>query len=270
MELHRIDVDSIEIGSRMRSVNDERVSALAESIKAIGLQTPISVWANDEGTQVQLVAGAHRLAAVKKLGWEDVDCVLVNMDEIDRKLWEIAENLHRSELTAKERAEQIAEWVRLAEEKRKRQTDVSRQVGAKPNGRPESGTRAAARELGMKETSVRRAVKIASMSEEAKQAAEEAGLANNQSALERVARSNDQVAEVRRIAHEKLKASWLTEHLAEAEEDDDEDDERTDAEDMDFATIINAMDATTDRVRRDVILEYASFARQVLGEHGYL
>lgn len=89
--------------------------------------------------------------AVKVASLSDV------LDEIDRKLWEIAENLHRSELTAKERAEQIAEWVRLAEEKRKRSEKVSAQVGPKPNGRPESGINAASRELGMKERSIRRA-----------------------------------------------------------------------------------------------------------------
>src|SRR5690606_34136961 len=139
-------------------------------------------------SEVHLVAGAHRLAAAKKLGWEDIDCVLVNMDEIDRKLWEIAENLHRSELTAKERAEQIAEWVKLAEEKRKRQQEISAQLAQKKNGRgrPESGVAAASRELGMKRDTVRRAVKIAGMSDEAKEAAEQAGLADNQSALERI------------------------------------------------------------------------------------
>lgn len=273
MEVEKIAVDAIEIGSRMRSVNTERVGALAESIKAIGLQTPISVWANDDGTQVQLVAGAHRLAAVKQLGWEDVDCVLVNMDEIDRKLWEIAENLHRSELTAKERAEQIAEWVRLAEEKRKRKSEVLTQVVAKPNGgRPESGTRAAARELGLNRETVRRAVKIASISDEAKQAADDAGLSDNQSALERIARAGDQVGEVQRICEERAAkaAKPQTSQRDERDEAEDEEPEYSVEEDMAYASIINAMDATTDRVRADVILEYASFARRVLGEHGYL
>lgn len=35
----------------------------------------------------------------------------------DARLWEIAENLHRAELTVQERAEHIAEWVRLTGEK---------------------------------------------------------------------------------------------------------------------------------------------------------
>ena len=72
----------------------------------------------------------------------------------------IAENLHRAELTVQERAEHVAEWVRLTEK-------VSPQVGAKPQGgRPEGGIRRAARELPVpgetekaREQAVSRAVK---------------------------------------------------------------------------------------------------------------
>lgn len=86
-------------------------------------------------------------------------------------MWEIAENLHRAELTALERDEQVTEWIKLADE-------VSRQVDAKPKsgkkgGRPEAGTRKAAREIGVSEPDARRAVKVASLTPEAKEAARE-------------------------------------------------------------------------------------------------
>jgi hypothetical protein len=42
---------------------------------------------------------------------------VVKLNEVDSRLWEIAENLHRAELSTLERSDQIAEWVRLAEEK---------------------------------------------------------------------------------------------------------------------------------------------------------
>ncbi len=52
----------------------------------------------------------------------------------------------RAELTALERDEHVAEWIRLAE-------TVSRQLDAKPQvGRPEAGVRKAARDLGLSET----------------------------------------------------------------------------------------------------------------------
>jgi ParB family chromosome partitioning protein len=80
---------------------------------------------------------------------------LSNATDIEARKAEIAENLHRAELTVQERADHIAEWVRL--------TEVSAQVAPKPQGgRPESGVRAAARELGVERTEAHRAVKIAS------------------------------------------------------------------------------------------------------------
>ena len=54
-------------------------------------------------------------------------------------------------------------------------------------GRPQSGVRAAARELGVDRNEARRAVRIASIAPEAREAAREAGLDDNQSVLLRVA-----------------------------------------------------------------------------------
>ncbi|MEL4072846.1 hypothetical protein WKW50_22160 [Ochrobactrum sp. GPK 3] len=72
----------------------------------------------------------------------------------------------------------MAKWVEFNAER------VSRQVDAKPQGgRPEGGTRAAAREIGISEPDARRAVKVASLSDEAKEAAREVGLDDNRSAL---------------------------------------------------------------------------------------
>lgn len=74
-----------------------------------------------------------------------------------------------------ERAEHVAEWVRLTEDcqKAEREVAISSQLETKP-GCPESGKRAAARELGLDKGDVHRAVKIAGITDEAK-AAREAG-----------------------------------------------------------------------------------------------
>ena len=80
---------------------------------------------------------------------------------------------------ALERSGQIARWVELVEAKR-----ISAQLAPKMDrGRPESGVNAASRDLGIERTDVQRAVKVASLSDEAKRAAEEHGLADNRSAL---------------------------------------------------------------------------------------
>ena len=124
------------------------------------------------------MTGLHRLEAVRSLGLADIECVFVDLDEADRRLWEIAENLHRSELTVQERADHIAEWVRLTEEKLGQVAQVSK--GGRGH---EGGMAAATRELGIDRTQARRAVKIAAITPEAKAATREVGIADNQSAL---------------------------------------------------------------------------------------
>ena len=184
-----MDIDVIEVHGRLRRTKGDAVDAIAASMASIGLRTPVSVRyyekrpagmaAGETVDALVLLTGAHRLEAAKRLGWDKIECfVYYDGDEIDAQLWEIAENLHRAELTALERDEQVALWVKLNAER------VLRQVDAKPQGgRPEGGTRAAAREIGISEPDARRAVKVASLSEEAKEAARESGLDDNRSAL---------------------------------------------------------------------------------------
>lgn len=190
-EIHNEVVDSIDVPVGRRAVRPDDVDRIAESMSRIGLRTPISIKVDVEAETWTLVAGAHRLAAAKKLGWEWIECFHVDGDETDARMVEIAENLHRAELTAVERDEQVEEWTRLVDR-------VLRQVDAKP-GRPESGTRRAARELGLSEAAVRRAKKVASLSDEAKQAARDLGLDDNQSALLDAAQESKPEAQVVRL-----------------------------------------------------------------------
>lgn len=167
----RISLDRIRVPDGRRRVREDAVSSLAESIKTVGLLNPIVVrWAEavepEDGfisDVAVLVAGAHRLEAVRRLGWTEVEAVEIKGSEIDARLAEIAENLHRAELTALERSEQIAEWVRLTEAK------VLNPSGSKPKGgRPEGGVRAASRQLGIAQTTAQHALKVAALSDEAK------------------------------------------------------------------------------------------------------
>ncbi|MCZ6862486.1 MAG: ParB N-terminal domain-containing protein [Alphaproteobacteria bacterium] len=104
------------MGDRLRSIDSKKVAALAESIAAIGLQQPISVWSPDYDT-LDLVAGWHRVEAVKKLGWEEIDCVFVDMDFLTRQLWEIDENLMRAELGPGEVAQHTARRAEVVRQK---------------------------------------------------------------------------------------------------------------------------------------------------------
>lgn len=111
-KIDRIPLDAITIRSR-RPVDPAVISALAASMKLLGQLQPITVYKED--SLARLVAGHHRVCADKELGWDEIDAIFVTGDEIDLRLREIAENLHRAELTVQERSEQIAEWVRLTE-----------------------------------------------------------------------------------------------------------------------------------------------------------
>jgi ParB-like chromosome segregation protein Spo0J len=186
-QIRHLTLDQVEVTAWHRPYDATAVSRLAQSIRDIGLQHPISVVSKDG--RFALVAGRHRLEAFRVLAEERIPATLVELSDIDARLWEISENLHRVELTVTQRAEQIAEYVDLAKQKREAEK-VSAQVAPKPQGgRPEAGDRLAARDLGVSRDEVRRAQAIASLPEETKEAARSLGYDNNQSALLKAAKA---------------------------------------------------------------------------------
>jgi hypothetical protein len=193
-------VNTIVIGKRLRAVDQENINNLAASMATIGLRTPITVVVG--GEDVRLVSGLHRLQAAKKLGWTSIDAfeVMVETDDTTIRLWEISENLHRVDLTVQERAEHIAEWVRLTGDKQGAQ--VAPPGGKQPHSK---GIKAAVRDLGIDRTDAQRSMKIASIAPEAKEAARAAGLDDNQAALLEVARAPaaEQVQKVEEITRER-------------------------------------------------------------------
>jgi ParB family chromosome partitioning protein len=175
------------------------VGQLVESISRVGLLTPITV--HDEGERVWLVAGHHRLAAMKKLGWDMADVFVIYGDDIEIELREIAENLHREDLTHLERDDHLARWIELTDVK-----DKLAQLAPVSGGRGnEGGLRAVTRELGVERTDVQRAIKVASLSPEAKAAAVEHGLDDNRSALLAAAKEKDPEKQVAVIKERAVK-----------------------------------------------------------------
>ena len=53
------------------------------------------------------------MAACIELGIDQIAVVAETGSELEARLWEIAENVHRAELTALERAEHISQWIKL-------------------------------------------------------------------------------------------------------------------------------------------------------------
>jgi ParB-like chromosome segregation protein Spo0J len=170
-------------------------------MKRLGLLTPITVHYRPDVPfdgaidSYGIVAGAHRLEAAKRLGWDDIAVIEVTGDEIERELQEIAENLHRAELTVLERDTQVARWAELLAAK-ERQVDAP-SGGAQP---ADKGIKKAARELNISEPDARRAVKVASISPEAQALARDAGLDDNRSALLDIAKETTPQAQVAKVA----------------------------------------------------------------------
>lgn len=126
LQQYNLHVDDIVIGERHRTLSDDAVQRLAGSMGDIGLMQPISVRIVEEmevdgeltaGVPV-LVAGAHRLAAAKSLGWSHIDCIEVDDDALKAELWEIDENLIRAELTPAQQADHLSRRKEVWEELR--------------------------------------------------------------------------------------------------------------------------------------------------------
>jgi ParB-like chromosome segregation protein Spo0J len=179
-----------------------------------GLQTPITIRQDEEGGY-HLIAGLHRLKAAEQLQWHFIEASVVQWDDLTVRQWEIAENLHRADLTALEHDQHVAEWVKIEIEKQKQhelQSGHFTQIESKRTDgrghRPEGGVAATARDLGIERTKVRRALEVDKIAPEAKEAAVEAGIANTQSDLLKVAAISDktpeeQIKKVHEIAAEK-------------------------------------------------------------------
>lgn len=103
-----IHVGFISSLGRIRSADPAQVAALAESIKEVGLLNPITVCAakiirnGQEVDGYSLIAGLHRLEACKRLGWQEVPAVIVDLGEQQRIIAECDENLCSSKLTPSE------------------------------------------------------------------------------------------------------------------------------------------------------------------------
>ena len=84
----KLKLSEIIVLEGRRNINRVKVSELAESIKIIGLINPITV-----GKDKILIAGRHRLEACRLLGFDEIECVVLDYDELRTEVAEIDENL---------------------------------------------------------------------------------------------------------------------------------------------------------------------------------
>ena len=86
-----IPVEQAVVGERRRRLSNSNLKALAVSMDEVGMLDPISVVAIDN--EYRLIAGQHRLAAAKHLGWHGILAIILDLDDLDRQLATLDENL---------------------------------------------------------------------------------------------------------------------------------------------------------------------------------
>ena len=187
-----LDVGRVYPSPTAREVRHPHVAALAESMKQIGLRTPITVRSvmkiinGRDQPAWEIVAGHHRYEAAIRLGWREIDAIEFDGAELDAELWEIDENLMRSELTEMERARALARRKEIYEIKH-----PETRAGV-AGGKARQGSAAvkmtfaedAADKTGKSRSAVERSVRIGErLTPEAENEAKKLGLDDHQAAL---------------------------------------------------------------------------------------
>lgn len=134
-----LPVGSIQVSARLRPVDQAAVDMLAVSIEEHELSQPITVRpiGSEEGEAAyELVVGAHRLAAFRKLGLASIPAQVRILTDADARLVEVDENLIRRELTPLERAESIAARFEAWRSRFPERVVASRGVAKPKRGRP--------------------------------------------------------------------------------------------------------------------------------------
>lgn len=89
----KVRIDEIKVNPGRRAALENDIEELAFSISEIGLLNPITLTGD-----YTLVAGLHRLEAVKLLGWTEVECTITDLNGLTAELAELDENFARANL----------------------------------------------------------------------------------------------------------------------------------------------------------------------------
>lgn len=173
-----VDVKNIHVVDRIIPPTKARIDAMARSLSGpLGQLVPILI-AKHLYSSWRVVTGATRLAAATQLGWKQIEATIIGADNsFEYQLIEIAENLHRHDLSEGERsvleqkqADLSAERLAYFKALMKKAADdpappppprPHRETG-NPPGRPKGGVRDAARKAGVPKSTADRHVKKAS------------------------------------------------------------------------------------------------------------
>ena len=157
----RIKISKIKVKPGRRTTVPAHIEELSKSIAEVGLLNPLTVEQD-----YTLIAGLHRLEAVKLLGWKEVECTVTNLEGLQAELAELGENIIRCDFSSMEsndlllRRKEIYESLHPETQHGKRNGQTSKNeessfLEAKPF------TQDTAEKLGVSRRTVEKKIKIA-------------------------------------------------------------------------------------------------------------
>lgn len=192
-----IKIDDIKVSQRLRELDDTKVYDLMESIQLIGLLQPIVV-----DSECNLLAGMHRLEAIRTLGHETIECNQINLSELEKDLVEVEENLVRHDLNVIEKSEHIILRESILESLGKRATAKDNQYAHVNSDTSTTGD--LADEIGLSKRKYQRIKQVHKIHPEARRLLRDTNIADNLDSLlliERLEDNNIQVEVSKRIAN---------------------------------------------------------------------
>lgn len=90
----KIKISNIKVNSGRRAALENDIEELASSIMDVGLLNPITLTKD-----YTLIAGLHRLEAVKLLDWTEIECTITDLEGLSAELAELDENFARANLS---------------------------------------------------------------------------------------------------------------------------------------------------------------------------
>jgi ParB-like chromosome segregation protein Spo0J len=183
-QLLELPIDSILIPAGLRAPNEQAIARIVESIALLDFQPACGFIAGrypSDGASnlVELVCARQRLEALRRLGWRKVPCAVFDGTDAQVELLQIAENCCRADLTGEQRANAQVAWTRLTALQRadaqaawvklqQRERAGTQADGACENRTTVTGARAVAREFGTSPSTAAASLRIAGLSQAAR------------------------------------------------------------------------------------------------------
>lgn len=155
MNIERVSLALVRNSAQPRDLVQANVDMLKASMEQVGLIQPIrvrpaTIIVRGLGEQgFQIVAGHHRVAAARALGWTEIDAIVDTAEHLQAELMEIDENLCRAELTASQRAQAIRRRKQIWEALHPNSGNTLSTIPDRGPGRPKEFAAATAEAAGM-------------------------------------------------------------------------------------------------------------------------